>query len=113
MPIGPNRNRGRGGHGLKLLDWQFELKRRPGAAATIDGRARGLRQKLNKYLKDEAATRWLYEMANVFLLAMQRAAEPDPEAAEQKILQMAADIGEIDYVREILPILRLTRTEPP
>lgn len=113
LPVGLNLNRGHGGHGLNLLDWRYDLKRRPGAAATIQGRARGLRQKLKGYLRNEPAARWLYQMSKVFLFAMQPAAEPDPAAAERVLLAMADLVGEAGYVRErLVPLMRMTRARP-
>ena len=114
LPVADNLNRGHGGHGLAMLDWVFEMKRRPGAATTIAGRARGLRQKLKAYLKDDNTARWLYAMSNIWLLAVQPAAEPDLARAERMLRDMAQLIGEADFVGDKpLVLLRLTRTPRP
>jgi hypothetical protein len=114
LPVADNLDRRYGGHGLRMLDWVFKMKSRPGAAATIEGRARGLRQKLKTYLKDAATARWLYQMSNVWLFAIQRAAEPDAARAERQLLVMAELIGETDFVRDKpLLLLRLIRTKRP
>jgi hypothetical protein len=104
LPVADNLDRRYGGHGLGLLDWRYELKVRPRAAASIEGRARGLRQKLKAYLKDAAAARWLYGASNLWLAALQ----PTAGTTEAALLQMGELLGEADFVRErLLPILRL------
>lgn len=111
LPVELNLNRGRGGHGMNLIDWKYELKRRPGAAATIEGRARGLRQKLKTQLKNAEAVRWLFPMSNMVLLALQRAALTDVTAVEQEIMRLAQLLGEIKYARDkLLPLARLVRS---
>jgi hypothetical protein len=101
-PVGINRNRGRHGRGMNLLDWRYELKRRPGAAATIDGRARGLRQKIKNCRGDAAAVRWLGLMHLAFLAAWQ------VKNMESEILQLAQAAGETEYATDkILKIRKL------
>jgi hypothetical protein len=79
--IGPRRKRGAGGHGLNLLDLEYELKKPWCATASIAGRARGLRQKIKKALKNPAAAAWLQEMSELFLLALHHGAVRDHAAA--------------------------------
>ncbi len=118
LPVGDNpRHHGRawhGGRGLGLLDWRYRMKPRPGAAATIEGRARGIRRKLKVALREAGTARWLYQMSNLWLFAMQRATEPDPGKAEAALLSMARLIGEEAFACEhLLELLRLTRAVEP
>ena len=48
LPIGPRRKRGAGGHGLSMLDLEYELQTEWCGTASIEGRARGLRRKIKK-----------------------------------------------------------------
>jgi hypothetical protein len=105
-PVGRNRKRGKGGHGLNLLDWEYELKQPWCATASIAGRARGLRQKIKKALKDPAAAAWLRDMGELFLLALrQRGAIRDPAAVKIEIMQRAKELGESEFARERLMLL--------
>ena len=70
-PIGPRRERDNGGHGLSLLDLEYELQTAWCGTASIEGRARGLRAKIKKALRDDpGAAAWLREMGDLFLLAL-------------------------------------------
>lgn len=108
LPAGPNLNSGRGGHGLNLLDWRYELKRRPGAAATIEGRARGLRQKIKKWQHDPAASQWLLSMRRACLMALQTA-PPNPAAADREITELTGAAGENEFGEQLLRIAELAR----
>jgi hypothetical protein len=108
LPVGPNLKRGRGGHGLNLLDWRFELKCRPGAAVTIEGRARGLRQKIKKWQRDPEAMRWLATMQRAVLLALQTWV-PDPTAADAEITRLTREAGEAGYGQKLLQLARGVR----
>jgi hypothetical protein len=104
LPVAGNPDRRYGGHGLGLLDQRYELKLRRGAAASIEGRARGLRQKLKKALRDPTSAAWLYGVSNLWLLALQ----PSAGTTEPALLQMGDLLGEAAFVRErLLPLLRL------
>jgi hypothetical protein len=107
LPVGPNLNRRRGGHGLNMLDWQFELKRRPGAAATIEGRARGLRQKIRKWQRDPEAVRWLAVMQRAWLVALQTLVPPG--AADAEIKKLTKQIGETAFAERLLAVAGLVR----
>lgn len=108
---GRNFNRGRGGHGMNLIDWKYDLRHKPGAAATIDGRARGVRQKLKKANRDPNVLRWLNLMRDAFLTALQTAA-PDLVAADAEIMRLAGEAGESAYATDkIMKIARNTRFE--
>lgn len=108
-PTGRNRKRDKGGHGLNLLDWQYDLKTKWCATASIAGRAGGLRQKIKKALKDSAAAAWLQEMAELFLLALRQGASRDRTAVEVEIKRRAKQLGESDFARQrLLPLHTLT-----
>jgi hypothetical protein len=108
-PNGRNRKRDKGGHGLNLLDWEYDLKTKWCATASIAGRARGLRQKIKKALKNSAAAAWLQEMGDLFLLALRQGAMRDRTAVEVEIKRRAKELGEIDFAREhLLPLHSLT-----
>ena len=95
--------------GLNLLDWDYDLKTKWCAAASIAGRARGLRQKIKKAIKDSVAAAWLQEMAELFLLALRQGAIRDRTAIEVEIKRRAKQLGEIDFARErLLPLHSLT-----
>jgi hypothetical protein len=103
-PVGRNSRRGKGGHGLNLIDWQYVLKEPWCRSATIQGRARGLRQKLKKALKDPTAATWLQEMAELHLLALghQRGRARDQAEVEAEIMRRAEALGETAYAGEKL-----------
>jgi hypothetical protein len=108
-PVGRNRQRDKGGHGLNLLDWDYDLKTKWCGAATIAGRARGLRQKIEKALKDSGAAAWLQEMGELFLLALRQGAMRD-RTVEDEIKRRAKALGETEFARErLLPLHALTR----
>ena len=88
-PSGRNRKRDKGGHKLNLLDWDYDLKTKWCAAASIAGRARGLRQKIKKAIEDSVAAAWLQEMAELFLLALRQGAIRDRTAIEVEIKRQA------------------------
>ncbi len=106
LPVAPNTNRGHGGRGLIMLNWQVEPKRRPGAAATIEGRARGLRKKLKKMQRDPEASRWLLLMGFAYLVAMEPAAPGDPAA---EIIRLTSMAGEPEAAGTLLSIAELRR----
>jgi hypothetical protein len=111
IPIGPNFNPGRGGHGMNLLDWRYELRHRPGAAATISGRARGLRQKIKKLRNDAVAARWLGLMRLAFLTAWQTA-PLDYKTADAEIMRLAAEAGETEYAADkLMTLARVARAD--
>lgn len=110
LPIARNLKRGHGGHELNLLDWVFELKRRPGAAATIEGRARGIRQKLRKWRRDPAATQWLATMRHAFLVALQTWVA-DPAAADAEIASLADFAGETAYAEKLFELAQIVRRD--
>jgi hypothetical protein len=100
-PVVRNRKRGKGGHGLNLLEWEFSL--RPGAARTIEGRARGLRRKIKQACEDDAAADWLQRMGEMHLLALrwrERRLAADQAAAE--IMRQAEALGEASHARRLL-----------
>jgi hypothetical protein len=108
-PIGPRRKRGSGGHGLSLLDLEYELKTLWCGTASIEGRGRGLRRKIKKALRDPAAAAWLKEMGDLFLLALHHGR--DRGAGEVEIMQRAQALGEAEFARErLLPLHTLTLT---
>jgi hypothetical protein len=112
-PIGPRRKRGAGGHGLNLLNLEFELRTPWCATASIAGRARGLRQKIKKALKDPSAAAWLQEMGQLFLLALGHGTVRDPAAAAVEIMRRAKELGETDFARDrLLPLRTLTSLTP-
>jgi hypothetical protein len=104
-PIGRNRKRDKGGHGVNLLDLEYELKRPWCATASIAGRARGLRQKIKKALKDADAAAWLQEMSELFLLALHHGAVRDHAAGEVEIMRRATALGEAEFARERLLVM--------
>ncbi len=99
-PVGQNTARDKGGHGLNLLEWRFELKLPHSFTATIVGRARDLRKKIKKSLRDPAAAAWLQEMAKIHLLAWGQLGAPQQHLAlEAEIMRRAEALGEADYGR--------------
>jgi hypothetical protein len=108
-PVGPRGGRDKGGHGLNLLDLQYELRAPWCGTASITGRARGLRRKIKKALRDPAAAAWLKEMGDLFLLALHHGR--DRGAGEVEIMQRAQALGEAEFARErLLPLHTLTLT---
>jgi hypothetical protein len=109
-PIGPRSKRGAGGHGLSLLDLEYELQTEWCGTASIEGRARGLRAKIKKALRDDpGAAAWLREMGDLFLLALNHGR--DRGAGEAEIMRRAQALGETEFARErLLPLRTLTLT---
>jgi hypothetical protein len=108
-PVGPRRKRGAGRHGLSLLDLEYELQTEWCGTASIEGRARGLRAKIKKALRDPGAAAWLQEMGELFLIALRHGAERG--AGADQIMLRAQALGEADFARErLLPLHTLTLT---
>jgi hypothetical protein len=95
----------RGGRGLDLLDWKFELRARPGAAATIEGRARTLSQKMRKAIEDQDAGRLLAALSLAWEAALDR-------GSADQILEFADRAGEREFALAVLiPLSRGERAE--
>jgi hypothetical protein len=97
LPVGPNLKPG-WGRGINLLDAEYEL-RRPASAATIAGRAEGLRQKIKKALDDPDAVKWLAAMSTAWLIALEWPPHP---AAQRLMLDLAGAVGEGQFAAKVL-----------
>ena len=78
-------------HGRVKTAWE-KAARRSGAAATLEGRAASLRGKRRWYLNnpDPYARRWLFNMAQAFMLAL---GAKDKERAKMAALSIAGLVG--------------------
>ncbi len=96
VPVG--RQRPSWGRGLGMLTTVFELPdRQPGA---LVDHAHWLRRKLNKTLGDRAALYWLATMSHAWDVALAR-------GGEQRILHLAAQVGEQRFAKAVLlPLVR-------
>lgn len=104
LPTRPSQKPG-WGRGINLLDVEFELKRRPGAAATVAGRARTIRQKMKKWVRAdrEGATRWLTTMAQAWAVAIDLSLPGRPPADElERLATIAETAGEAEFCRNVL-----------
>lgn len=99
------------GHGLNLLYAEFAMRPRRGAASTIDSRARELRRKMKRAVKDPAAARWLAAMSEAVLLALWAHAPSQASGmtAGAAILELGAIVGKSEFAHEVL--LALWRSE--
>jgi hypothetical protein len=109
-PVGPNLKPG-WGRGINLLDAKYQL-RRPATAATIAGRAEGLRQKIKMVLHDPDAVRWLAAMSAAVQIALEVPPSVAPQA-ERLVLELTREVGELRFaIYRLLPLLQKRRIIP-
>lgn len=109
IPTGPNPKPG-WGRGIAMADAIYEMKHRPGAAYSVTGRGRTVRQKLLRWLRADrdGASGWLGRTALLWAIAIDCSMVNPPDPAEiERLIALAAADNESDFCRDVLiPLAR-------